>query len=273
VDGRIQPIEVPALGARDRGFRFGEAVYESVKLVGRRPLFLARHLDRLHASAEALDLGAAWPEDEVRSILGRLLGDRTEGVARLYRTGGNGSSSPSSLAWIDPLPSAADPHTPAWRLACHPERIVPYLPHVKHTHRLAHVRARRTAIDRGFDDAILVHVDGWVLEGSASNLFFFEADTLHTPALECGVLPGITRDVVLEAAPYCGFRTVEGRYPPAVVAASDECLLTFTSAGVVGVASIEESSLPGSAPGPRTLRLAAAYEERVAEALGAEIPL
>ena len=271
VDGRYQPLEAPAIEARDRGFLFGEAVYESVKIVGRRPLFLARHLDRLSASVRALDLGAAWSEPDARAVLGRLLGDGSDGIARLYRTAGTGSRGPTSLAWIDPAAAAA--HTPAWRLACHPERIVPYLPHIKHTHKLAHARARRAARERGFDDAILVHADGWALEGSASNLFFFEADTLHTPAIESGVLPGITRDVVLEIAPECGFRTVEGRYPPEIVAGSDECFVTFTSAGIVGVAAIEGAALPVSAPGPRTRRLAAAYEARAARALAEESPL
>ena len=272
MDGRFQPLEAPALAARDRGFLFGEAVYESVKIVRRRPLFLARHLERLSTSAAALDLDGAWPEAELRAILGRLLGDRPDGIARLYRTGGEGTRQSTTLAWVDPLP-AADPDTPPWRLACHPERIVPYLPRVKHTHKLAHARARRVARERGFDDAILVHTDGWALEGSASNLFFLEAGTLHTPALECGVLPGITRDVVLEIAPDCGLRTVEGRYPPAIVAASAECCVTFTSAGIVGVASIEDTALPGPVPGPHTRRLAGAYDALVERALAEETPL
>ena len=243
VDGRWQALDAPALRVRDRGFLFGEAVYEGVKIVGRRPLFLVRHLERLEASSRALGLGTVWSERDARAILGRLLGDRSDGLARFYRTGGAGGS-PVSIAWVEPPPPWTAPHTPPWRLACHGERIVPYLPAVKHTNRLAHARARRDAHARGFDDAILVHRDGWALEGSASNLFFFESDTLHTPALECGILPGITRDTVLELAPGCGFRVVEGRYPPEIVTAADECFLSFTSAGILPVASI------GRSPGP-----------------------
>jgi branched-subunit amino acid aminotransferase/4-amino-4-deoxychorismate lyase len=273
VDGRFQPIDEPALRARDRGFLFGEAVYEGVKIVGRRPLFLARHLERLEASAQALDLGPVWREQDARPMLGRLLGERRDGMARLYRTGGVGTGGPVSIAWVEPPPPWTDPHTPPWRVACHAERVVPYLPAVKHTNRLVHSRARRAATSRGFDDAILVHRDGWALEGSASNLFFFESDTLHTPSPECGILPGITRDALLELAPGCGFRTVEGRYPPEIVAGADECFLSFTSAGVMPVAALDDTALPPPVPGPRTRRLAAAYEERVARALAEEPPL
>lgn len=270
VDGRYQPLDEPALLARDRGFLFGEAVYEGVKIVGRRPLFLARHLERLEASASALGLGPVWREEDARPMLGRLLGERQDGMARLYRTGGVGTGSPVSIAWVEPPPPWTEPHTPPWRVACHAERVVPYLPAVKHTNRLVHVRARRAARARGFDDAVLVHRDGWALEGSASNLFFFESDTLHTPSLECGILAGITRDTLLELAPGCGFRTVEGRYPPEIVTGADECFLSFTSAGVMPVATLDEAAFPLPVPGPRTRRLAAAYEERVARALSGE---
>ena len=261
------------LEARDRGFLYGEAVYEGVKIVGRRPLYLARHLERLADSSRALGLGPVWAEAEAREILGRLFGDRTDGMARLYRTAGVASRGPTSIVWVEPPPPWVAQHTPFWRLACHDERIVPYLPAVKHAHKLAHARARSAARGRGFDDAILVHRDGWALEGTASNLFFFEADTLHTPGAECGILLGITRDLVLELAPGCGFRTVEGRYPPEIVAGADECFLTFTSAGIMPVAAIDEAELPSPVPGPRTLRLAAAYGERVARDLDAEPPL
>jgi branched-subunit amino acid aminotransferase/4-amino-4-deoxychorismate lyase len=273
VDGRYQPLDEPALLARDRGFLFGEAVYEGVKIVGRRPLFLARHLERLDASARALGLGPVWREEEARPMLGRLLGERADGMARLYRTGGAGTGSPVSIAWVEPPPPWTDPHTPPWRVACHPERVVPYLPAVKHTNRLVHARARRAARSRGFDDAVLVHREGWALEGSASNLFFFESDTLHTPSLECGILAGITRDTLLELAPGCGFRTVAGRYPPEIVAGADECFLSFTSAGVMPVAALDDVMLPLPVPGPRTRRLAAAYEDRAARALAEEPPL
>jgi branched-subunit amino acid aminotransferase/4-amino-4-deoxychorismate lyase len=273
VDGRFQPLDVPALEARDRGFLFGEAVYEGVKIVGRRPLFLARHLERLAASARALDLGEIWSEEEARTLIGRLLGDRSDGMARLYRTAGVGARGPTALAWVEPLPPWAASHTPFWRVACHPERVVPYIPDVKHTQKLAHARARSAARALGFDDALLVHRDGWALEGTASNLFFFEADTLHTPAPECGILPGITRDVVLDLAPANGFRTVEGRYPPEIVGASDEVFLTFTSAGIMPVAALGEAALPEPVPGPRTARLSAAYAHRVVAELAAEPPL
>jgi branched-chain amino acid aminotransferase len=273
VDGNYQALDKPALSARDQGFLFGEAVYEGVKILARRPLFLEAHLERLERSATALELDVPWSLPDLRAILTRLLADfdGDTGLARLYATRGSAEGTPSALVWIDPLPHYSHPDTPPWRLACHPEPIVPYLPGVKHTNRLSHARARRLAHRSGADDALLVHANGWVLEGPQSNLFFFEADTLHTPETGCGVLAGITRDVVLRLAASCGFRTVEGSYPPEIVREADEWFLTFTSAGIKPVRAIDDAVLP--APGPRTERLTVAYEQHVAETLASTEPL
>ncbi len=275
VDGTYQPLSRPAIRATDHGVRHGEAVYEGVKIVESRPLFLSGHLDRLAASARALDMRMPWSAETLRPILSRLLeaSGKTTAMARLYLTAGSPAGGPTELAWIEPVPAYAAPDTPPWRVACHPERIAPYRPDIKHTNRLAHAVARRGARERGLDDALLVHPDGWVLEGTASNLFFFEADTLHTPALECGILAGITRDVILELAPGAGFRTVEGRYPAAIVTASDECFATFTSAGVKPIAEIDGRPFPTPVPGPRTRRLMESYAKRVEEALRITPPL
>ena len=273
VNGSFQPIDRPVLTARDGAVLHGEAVYESVKIAARRPLFLEPHLARLEESARALGLASPWDAERARAALGRLLGSLDDGLARLFLTAGEAGGQPQALAWVEPLPPWAAPGTPPWRLVCHDERVVPYLPEVKHANRLVHVRARRFARAAGADDALIVHHDGWVLEGSASNVFFFEADTLHTPQLGCGILPGITRQVVLSLAPHCGFKTVEGRYPAVVLAASDECFLTFTSAGLKPVAAIDGAELPSPVPGPRVERLSLAYAEHVAGVLADTSPL
>jgi branched-chain amino acid aminotransferase len=271
VNGSYQPIELPAITARDRALLYGEAVYEGVKIFSRRPLFLEAHLTRLADSARALEIESPWDTALARVALGRLLGDRSQGLARFLVTAGEPGEAPTSLAWVEPVPAWSAPDTPPWRLKCHDERLSPYRPQVKHTNRLAHARARRAARMAGADDALLVHRDGWVLEGTASNVFFFEADTLHTPEIQCGILPGITRDVVLGIAPEQGFKTVEGRYPPMVLAAADECFLTFTSAGLMPVATIDGDELPLPVPGPRTVKLRAAYDAYI-ERMLAEVP-
>ncbi|HUP20075.1 MAG TPA: aminotransferase class IV [Gemmatimonadota bacterium] len=274
-DGHFLPLDAPVLAAGDRGFLQGEAVYESLKVQSRRALFLEAHLERLSGSAAALGIPDLWDAAEARHAIGALLSRAglSDATARLYLTAGPPGGAPVRIARVEPPPPWAEPGQPPWRIVTHPERVVPYLPRVKHVSRLAHARARRAAREQGADDALLVHADGWALEGTASNVFFFEADTLHTPGLDCGVLAGITRDAILDLAPRCGFFVVEGRYPPEVVAASDECFLSFTSAGVRPVASLDGTDFPGGAPGPRTARLSEAYAARMAEALAAAEPL
>ena len=79
--------------------------------------------------------------------------------------------------------------------------------------------------------------------------------------------------MLLEIAPGAGFRTVEGRYPPAIVADSDEVFASFTSAGVKPISELDGRSLPAPVPGPRTRRLQAAYDERLEAILRVTEPL
>lgn len=273
VDGSFQSLDRAVLVARDIGFLYGVAAYEGIKVVDRRPLFLDAHLDRLDHSVNALEIPLAWDRGEVRDVLSRLLDEREErtSIARLYVTGGSPGTNPTRLAWLQPLPAHSHPDTPPLHVVCHPEAITPYRPQVKHTNRLPHFEARRCARSRGADDGLLVHVDGSVLEGAQSNLFFFDGEVLHTPAIDCGVLGGITRDFVLSLARRSGVEVREGRYTLDTVLSADEWFLTFTSAGVKPVAQIDTASRP--APGPKTARLREAHDIEVTRILDETPPL
>ena len=271
VNGDFRKLDAPAVLARDGGFLYGEAVYEGVKIASRRPLFLPQHLERLAQSAAALGLVVPWDTEEVSPIFSRLL-DRAgadTALARLYVSAG--VERPAWFVWVEPLPDYSRPDTPPWSLVCHDERVHPYLPGVKHANRLPHVRARRRARALGADDGLLVHREGWVLEGAQSNLFFVVDGVIHTPEIGCGLLAGITRDAILTIAGDAGVEIEEGRYSVDEVLEAEEWFLTFTSAGVKPVAAIEE--VVRHAPGRVTSALRDRYEALVAEALRSVPPV
>jgi len=82
-----------------------------------------------------------------------------------------------------------------------------------------------------------------------SNLFVVKQNTLHTPSLACGVLPGITRGLVLEVAPALGLDTQEGRYLPDILDDADECFLTSSGIGILPVETIDDRALPKQSSG------------------------
>ena len=104
--------------------------------------------------------------------------------------------------------------------------------------------AKREAMERGTFDGLMVTTDGYVAECSMSNVFFIKNRTLYTPSLACGILPGITRRVVLDSAPALGLQPREGRYRPAFLYKADECFLTGSGIGILPVQAIDGHSFP-----------------------------
>ena len=109
---------------------------------------------------------------------------------------------------------------------------------------LHNLLAKREAEERGAFEGLMLTTGGHVAECSMSNLFFIRDKTLYTPSLACGVLPGITRGVVLEVAPTLGLQTREGRYRPEVLYEADECFLTSSGLGILPVHTIDGRSFP-----------------------------
>ena len=109
---------------------------------------------------------------------------------------------------------------------------------------LNNLLAKREVAERGAFDGLMVTTDGYVAECSMSNVFFIKDRTLYTPSLACGVLPGITRGIVLNMAPSLGLQPREGRYRPAFLYEADECFLTGSGIGILPVQAIDGHSFP-----------------------------
>ena len=120
--------------------------------------------------------------------------------------------------------------------------------------------AKREAAERGAFDGLMATTDGYVAECSMNNVFFIKGRALYTPSLACGVLPGITRGVVLEMAPALGLKTREGRYRPAFLYEADECFLTGSGVGILPVQAIDGHAFPRQTARSWTNTLRTRYE-------------
>jgi branched-subunit amino acid aminotransferase/4-amino-4-deoxychorismate lyase len=185
--------------------------------------FLERHLARLERSLR--ELGLPCPSESVAALVTPFaaLGDA---VLRVEVRDGRASVTVRERPLLD---------SPVVITASEAHRAYPH----KITERDCFVDALREADVAGADDALLLTHDGFVAEGSAWNVFWWDGDRLHTPTLEVGILPGIARARVLELVP----RVHEGRYPRAVLAGKS---LFFTNAvrGVVPIAAIDGAAVP-----------------------------
>ncbi len=215
--------------------RTGYGLIETMRVRdGRMPL-LHRHLARLARSIA--ELGLPRPNQDIAALVAPFSGTGNA-VLRVEVLDGW-----ASLTVREPPPSAP----PTVITASEPHQPYPH----KTTQRDCFTDAGQEAEVAEADDALLFTPEGWVAEGTAWNVFWWDGDLLRTPALDLGVLPGVARARVLELAP----RTEQGRYRKQALAGKS-LFLTNAVRGIVPIASLDGASVPGD---PRTAELAGRF--------------
>ena len=231
----------------DEGFARGRAAFETLRVYDGVPFRLARHVDRLVQSAARL--GLPPPDaDAVRELAGLALtaasGHPGDASLRLYWTPGASGEEPTAVALVSAVPDwIEEARKRGQRLISlpFPARSAPWLlPGTKSVSYATNVAAEAEAKRRGADDAVLVDLDGTVLEGPVTNVWWREGIRLVTPSLELGILAGETRAALLELASSLGYETDEGAYGLERLLAADEAFTSSSVREVMPVAAIDD---------------------------------
>ena len=239
--GLVDPDE-PVVHADDEAFLRGRGAFETTRVYAGRPFRLERHLERLAESAARLGLAvpAGIPE-----LAAEALGAAgpVDAFLRLYVTPGREArGEPLALALVGELPpDLEDLRQRGISLVTVPLGVDPpwLLGGVKSTSYAANMVAVDEAKRRGADDALFLARDRIVLEGPTTNVWWRRGETLYTPQLELGVLAGVTRAVLAEAAPELGYRVEEGAYGLPDLLAADEVFTSSSVREVMPVAAVD----------------------------------
>ena len=286
LNGELLPRSEASVPIDDRGFLYGAACFETLRAHGGAVFRLDRHLDRLEAGLRAMGVEAP-PRAELQAAIAETLEANAlpEARVRLTVSAGTGGARPGLepaeaplvLVTAQPVP---DTVTPARALVARGARVTADrpLPFAKTVNYLGPLLALEEARRAGLDQALLLDLDGDVVEASTANIFAVlggeGSGVLVTPPLEAGALPGVTREAVLECARGLGLETAERRLPLAELLAAREALLTNSIAGVQPLAEVRDGdrSYQFEAPGPLTRALIEAYREAVARECGGSPP-
>lgn len=265
--GRVDPAR-PWLRADDEAVLRGRAAFETLRVYAGRPFRLADHLDRLARSAEVLELDA--PDT---GALAELVGDAlaslgaVDAVLRIVWTPGTATTRPTGFALVTPLPEGFDRMrgrgialaSLQLAIGATARTASPWLlAGVKSTSYAVNMAAQREAHKRGADDALFLSLEGIVLECPTSNIWFVADGLLCTPALDLGILAGVTRETLIDAAAAAGMDVEEGSYPLQQVAAATEAFTSSSVREVMPVVGLDGRPVGDGRPGPVAAAMQAA---------------
>lgn len=256
----------------DRGFLYGDGLFEVMRTVGGKPFYAEAHFERLATGVSLLGF-APFSLEVLRAELSNVLSKRrdVESFIRIVVTRGAGAAgvNPDGVDRPTRVIIASDLHRPPVEPIA-TVRVASVVAPVaagdidisasKSTQYLRNILALRLAKEKGADDALLVDDSGNVFEGATSNVFVLRQGEVLTPPASIGVLPGVTRSLVLRLCGEGGIPAREQRLTLADLETADECFLTSSIRGLVAVTQIDGTVIADGEPGPVTKRLQAAYE-------------
>lgn len=270
LNGEILSEKQATISPSDRGLLLGDGIFETMRAYNGRIFQIDAHLNRLMASADFLQIPIALSRDALSQALAATLDanhlSESDATLRLTLTRGAGSRgldfppNPKPTLLISAALLLKTDFPPAKALIVNIRRNQ-YSPlfKIKSLNYLDNVLARHEAKSQGFDEALLCNTEGQLAEASAANLFIVKKDTLLTPPIEDGALPGVTRAIVFELASALAIPCQEKSLTLDDLAQADEAFLTNSIIEVQPLIQVGEQTIGDGKIGPITAQIQRVY--------------
>ena len=277
VNGRITDAASAVVSVFDHGFVYGEGVYETLRTYHGEPFLFDRHMRRLRQSAGMMALDVPFEDAALLSDIRRTIaahpGGLPESYIRILLTRGVGELSynlsvtpvPTVVIIVKPFPApAVRTFTEGITLSLvsvrrnHPQALNPM---IKSNNLMNNALAMQEALKSGADEALMRNQAGEIVECSQSNFFVVHQGAVLTPPLSAGLLPGITREFVLELAAGLGLAAREQRMTPDDLRTADEAFITGTTREVTPVVRVDDLTIGTGRPGDVSKRLLGRFRE------------
>jgi branched-chain amino acid aminotransferase len=279
VNGKIADAAHATVPVFDHGFLYGEGIYETLRTYRRQPFLFARHMRRLRQSAALMALDVPFSDDELRARCDETVAAHPalkddEAYIRILLTRGVGeltynpaaTPTPSLVIIVKPFPTPPDRmFNDGIRLALvsvrrnHPQALNPM---IKSNNLINNALAMQEALRQGGEEALMQNQAGELVECSQSNFFVVRDGAVLTAPLTAGLLPGITREFVLELAAELGIPGREATLTPGDLSKVQEAFITGTTREVTPVIAVSDTTIGDGKPGPITKRLLKAFRDK-----------
>jgi branched-chain amino acid aminotransferase len=276
VNGSWRDAESAKISVFDRGFLYGDAVFDTIPAYQNNFFRLQEHLQRFYAGADYLGIIPPYAKTELRTLLFASLAKNRLKDALLRLTlsrgiGARGLASQSAQAAsliIYCFPRSIEQQEKlkqGCRVILAQTRKIPSAcmnPLIKSANYLNGVLAMREAEYQNADEAFLLNTSGMLAEGACSNIFWIKDRELFTPALSCGIMAGITRAAVVEISIQLGVKVNQVEAPPQALLQAEEVFFTHSGCNIQPVRQVGQQSY--ACPGEITRKLTSALLSLIA---------
>ena len=277
VNGRISDERDAVISVFDHGFLYGEGVYETLRTYNSRLFLYDRHMRRLRNSARMIELVIPFTDEvlarHVSDTIGATKLDGKEAYVRVLVTRGVGElgydlKATPKPSWVIIVKPLIEPPSEIYERGCkvvlvdvvrnHPKSLNPM---IKSNNLMNQAFAAQQAFQRGAFDGVMRNDRGELTECATSNLFIVRSDTVLTPPVECGLLPGITRELLFEIGRNAGIEVREQVLRDEDLFDADEAFLTSTTRELMPIVAVDERAIGNGKPGAVTRRLLRAFRD------------
>lgn len=274
LNGSLIPLNEARISPVDYGFLYGFGLFETMRAYEGKVSFLDRHLNRLARSAETLGLPATTL-DIGKAVMDTLRANKLRDARiRITVSAGEGGIAPDPKSCTSPTVLITARHYEPYTEQAYEKGFKAVissirrnsqspLPQFKSTNYLENLLAKQEAKDKGADEAVFLNERDLVAEASMSNVFIVAGGILKTPHVDNGILPGITREVILKLAPKLDIEAVEQDIWPGELLDAEEAFLTNSLMEVMPLTKVARNLIGSGKPGPVTRKFRQAYRELV----------
>lgn len=286
LNGKLVPHEKAKISVSDNGFLYGYGLFQTMRAYNGKLFLLDRHLKCLREAAQVIGMEEKLKEIDLEKACRETIAANHLQEARVRLTVTNGEN--IALPWVGKggkptVVVTAQPYTPFSEekynegfkagIASVRRMKQSVFSTMKSINYLLNVVARKETAEKGLDEAILLNDAGNIAEGGGSNVFFVEGEKLITPSADSGIIPGVTRKMIIEIAAGMGISVRESDISPKAIRDYDEVFMTNALIEVMPVVSVVDERgqnivVGGGKPGKVTRRLMEAYRERVRKETG-----
>ena len=275
INGELFSEDNAKISVLDRGFLYGDSVYEATRTFNFHPFRLNQHLERLFNSAHKIDLIPSFSKEKIHELVLQTVKEspHSNQALRIVLTRGtncdlglNPNLANENNLIIFSKEISENPS--AWLIdgvdAIFYQKLSTQKGSLSKTGNYQeNLRAYRQALEAQAFEAIMINPDGEVTEGTTSNIWLIKKGMILTPTLDSGVLEGLSRRALFELARRDNLPIKEAILTKQDFLSADECFLTSTTRNLVPITKIENQLIGNGKPGPKTLELLKSYLEFV----------